>query len=159
MNNGERRGPLTLGLCLLLLAGLTVCAYAKVPNGYRDIKLGMTKPDVVGIMGKSRHHSFYEDRGTEISEIIRGDDLFRFATYRFDREGMLVEIGLEMREILGRDSIIDRFNRQHGLRLTPLGREAEGDHLVKVKGNKLFLIFRKQPPKTPQSAQAARGEK
>ena len=159
MNIGVRRGPLILGLCLLLLAGLSICAYAKVPNGYRDIKLGMTKPDVVGIMSKSRQHSFFEDRGTEISEIIRGDELFRFATYRFDGEGKLVEIGLEMREILGRDLIIDKFNHQHGLRLTPVGSETEGDRLVEVKGNKLLLIFRKQPRKPPKSAQASRGSK
>jgi hypothetical protein len=159
MNIGVRRYPLIMGLCLLLLAGLSICAYAKVPTGYRDIKLGMTKPDVVGILSKSRLHSFFEDRGTEISEIIRGDELFRFATYRFDSEGKLVEIGLEMREILGRDLIIDKFNRQHGLQLTPLGSEKEGDRLVAVKGNRLLLIFRKKPQKPPKSAQASRRAK
>jgi len=43
MNNGLNRLLLRIGLCVLLSAGILGLAWGKVPEGYRDIKLGMKK--------------------------------------------------------------------------------------------------------------------
>ena len=53
-------------------------------QGIGEIKLGMNKTEVLDLMQKGPIHFSFDDLGGEISEIVRGDDLFRFATYRFD---------------------------------------------------------------------------
>jgi hypothetical protein len=122
-------------------AASLVCA--KVPDGYRDIKLGMSKDAVLGLMEKSPLHFAFEDRGMEIGEVVRGDKWFRYATYKFDSNGRLVEIDLDMREVLGREKIIEAYNRANNLRLTPLDAETEGNRLISVKDNKLVILYRK----------------
>jgi hypothetical protein len=154
----ERRFWLAVvfGLCLFMVAGLTLSAAAKVPDGFRDVKLGMQKARVLDLMAKSPVHFSYEDRGNEIGEIVRGDNLFRYATYRFDAGGRLIEIGLDMREILGRDRILDLFNSTHGLSLSPEKGADENERSVAVKGNRLILLIKQVPPQASRSAEATR---
>jgi hypothetical protein len=137
MRNGLlwRTAACTLVLLLVSVTG----ALAKIPEGYRDVKLGMKKSEVVELLQKSPLHMSYDDLEGQIGEIIRGDDLFRYATYRFNRENVLVEIGLEMREILGRDRVLEVFNTQNGLALTPLQRTIESGRSVEVQDNSLVL--------------------
>ena len=134
---------MTLVVCLVAWAG-TSFASAKVPDGFKDIKLGMSKTQVLDLLQKSPNHFSFEDLGDEIGEIVRGDDLFRYATYRFSKEGELVEIGLEMREVLGRDKCIEAYNTQHGLQLTPVNKTCEADRSVEIHNNS--LIMRKAAP-------------
>jgi hypothetical protein len=130
-------------VCLAVVFASASLVVAKVPDGYRDIKLGMTKSVVLGLMEKSPLHFAFEDRGREIGEVVRGDKWFRYATYRFDPQGRLIEIGLDMREVLGRDKIIEAYNKANDLRLSPLDAETEENRLISVKDNKLILLYRK----------------
>lgn len=130
-----------LVVCLAIFTGVGSSALAGIPDGYRDIKLGMKKIQVLELMKKSPIHFSYDDMGVEIGEIIRGDKLFRYATYRFDKQGVLVEIGLQMREILGRDKVLDIFNRKHGLKISPKQRTVESDRSIEVKENGLIMRF------------------
>jgi hypothetical protein len=110
-----------------------------VPNAYRGVKLGMPKAEVIKVLKRSPGHFFYDDLGSEVAELIRGDDLFRHATYRFDDSGILVEIALQMREILGRQKVLQIYDEQHGLNLSSLKGTREGDHIIEVKGNRLIM--------------------
>ncbi|HMK37613.1 MAG TPA: hypothetical protein VK463_21250 [Desulfomonilaceae bacterium] len=150
MNNGIVRS-MTMALCLLFLAGSAFAA-AKLPEGYRDIKLGMSKSQVIDLLQKSPMHFSYDDLGEEIGEIIRGDDLFRYATYHFDKEGILVEIGLQMREIIGRDRCIEMYNTQNGLALSPVQGTVEADRSIEVREN--CLVMKKT---TDQNTRSAKG--
>ncbi len=123
----------------ILLTGICSPALAGIPDGYRDIKLGMNKIQVLDLMKKSPVHHSYDDMGHEIGEIIRGDKLFRYATYRFDTQGVLVEIGLQMREILGRDKVLDLFNRKHGLKVSPHQGTVELNRSIEVRDNGLIM--------------------
>ncbi len=128
-----------LVVCVGVLTGICSPALADIPDGYRDIKLGMNKVEVLSLMKKSPIHASYDDLGGEIGEIIRGDKLFRYATYRFDAQGVLVEIGLEMREILGRDKVLDLFNQKHGLRISPSHGTIELNRSIEVRENGLIM--------------------
>lgn len=150
MNSGMGRLSIAFSLFLLLLTGATVHASAKVPEGYRDIKLGMNRSQVVELLQKSPIHFSYDEIGGEIGEIVRGDDLFRFATYKFDKEGVLVEIGLQMREVLGRDRCLELYNTQHGLQVTPLKSTSNSNVTLEVKDNS--LIMKKNTGKDTRSA-------
>jgi hypothetical protein len=149
MNNGMVRFSILIGLCLVFVAGSALAA-AKVPEGYRDIKLGMSKTQVLDLLQKSPIHFSFDDLGDEIGEIIRGDDLFRYATYRFDGEGALVEIGLQMREVVGRERCVELFNTQHGLALSPLQSTVEADRIIEVRENS--LVMKKSKEKSTRSA-------
>jgi hypothetical protein len=149
MNNGVVRFSILIGLCLVFVAGSALAA-AKVPEGYRDIKLGMSKTQVLDLLQKSPIHFSFDDLGEEIGEIIRGDDLFRYATYRFDGEGALVEIGLQMREVVGRERCVELFNNQHGLSLSPLQSTVEADRIIEVRENS--LVMKKSKEKSTRSA-------
>ncbi len=140
---------ITLVVCLAAWAGLS-SASTKIPDGYKDIKLGMTKTQVLDLLQKTPNHFSFEDMGEEIGEIVRGDDLFRYATYRFSKEGELVEISLQMREILGREKCIETFNNQHGLQLTPVCKIVEADYCVEVRDNS--LIMKRNPEKDTRAA-------
>jgi hypothetical protein len=135
---------------VIAIAVVGTSAFARVPEGYRDIKLGMNKSQVLGLLQQSPLHFTYDDMGDEIGEIIRGDDLFRYALYRFDGEGVLIEIGLEMREILGRDRVLELYNSQHGLKLTPRHATVEADFSIEVRDNS--LVMKKIPVKDTRSA-------
>jgi hypothetical protein len=138
-----KRGRLSfsLVLCISLVVALMMeaGAIAKIPGGYRDVKLGMNKTQVLDLLEKNRTHYSYDDVGQEIREIVRGDDLFRYATYLFNGEGILVQIGLQMREILGRDKVLQLYNSQHGLNLTPQHSTVEADMSIEVKDNALVM--------------------
>jgi hypothetical protein len=149
MKNGVARSSITALLCLGFLTA-SALASTKIPEGYRDVKLGMTKTQVLDLMQKSPIHFSYDDLGEEIGEIIRGDDLFRYATYRFDQDGTLVEIGLQMREIVGRDRCIELFNSQYGLQLSPVQGTVEADRSIEVRDNS--LIMKKSKDKNTRSA-------
>jgi hypothetical protein len=140
---------MTLVVCLVAWAGIS-CASAKVPDGFKDIKLGMSKTQVLDLLQKSPNHFSFEDMGEEIGEIVRGDDLFRYATYRFSKEGELVEIDLEMREVLGREKCIETYNSQHGLQLTPLNKTSEADRIIEIHNNR--VIVRKAADKETRAA-------
>ncbi|MDQ7781923.1 MAG: hypothetical protein RDU20_03525 [Desulfomonilaceae bacterium] len=142
-----------LMVCACILAGTCSSALAGIPEGYRDIKLGMNKGEVLNVMKNSPIHFSYDDMGREIGEIVRGDNLFRYATYRFDAQGILVEIGLQMREILGRDKVLDMFNRQHGLKISPSHGTVELDRSIEVRDNGLIM---KMNPNADQ--RSAKGE-
>jgi hypothetical protein len=150
MNNGMGRLSMAFFLCLLFLVGSVVQASAKVPEGYRDIKLGMNRPQVMELLQKSPIHFSYDDIGGEIGEIVRGDDLFRFATYKFDKDGVLVEIGLQMREVLGRDRCLEIYNSQHGIQVTPMKSATDSNVTLEVKENS--LIMKKNSGKDTRSA-------
>jgi hypothetical protein len=128
-----------MAVCVIVIAAACTSAVARVPEGYRDIKLGMNKAQVLGLLQQGPLHFSYDDMGDEVGEIIRGDDLFRYASYRFNSEGILVEIGLEMREILGRDRVLELYNNQHGLKLTPLQAMVEADFSIEVRDNCLVM--------------------
>jgi hypothetical protein len=136
--------------CLVLFLGLCGGASARVPDGYRGVKLGMPKAEVIKVLKRSHGHFQYDDLGAEVGELIRGDDLFRHATYRFDDSGVLVEIALEMREVLGRRKVLHIYGEQYGLNLSGLKGTREGDHLIEVKGNR--LIMKKGPMATVRAA-------
>ncbi len=119
--------------------GLISSAWAKIPQDFRGVKLGMAKPQVVEILDKTPGHLSYVDVGGQLGEIIRHDRLFRYATYKFDTNGKLVEIALEMREILGREKVLEMFNKEHDLNLSQDKGVVEGDLLVEVKGNQLLM--------------------
>jgi len=152
MQNGLIRFLVRFVPATLIAIGLCTGAGATIPDGFKDIKLGMQKAQVLDILQKASGHSSYDDLGEEIGEIIRNDDLFRFATYRFNSEGMLVEIGLEMREILGKDSVLEQFGMQYGLKLSPLAPTVESDRSIEVRNNCLVLKKSRDP-----KARAAKG--
>lgn len=139
MNYGPPRLSLLYGLCLMLVLGLSGAVSAKVPEGHRDIRLGMNKDQVLELLKKSPIHFSYEEMGDEIAEIIRGDELFRFATYRFDHSGVLVEIGLQMREVVGRDRVLELFGSRNGLTLSPAKAVVDANHSVEVRDNRLIM--------------------
>lgn len=139
MNIGVARVSGIVVMCVVVLTGICSSALAGIPDGYRDIKLGMNKGEVLNVMKKSPVHFSYDDKGREIGEIVRGDKLFRFATYRFDTQGVLVEIGLQMREILGRDKVLDLFNRKYGLKVSPRQRTMEMNRIIEVRDNGLIM--------------------
>ena len=150
MNNGMARLSIVSVICLILVAATSFNAFAKVPEGYRDIKLGMNKTQVLELLQKSPMHFSYDDNGVEIGEIIRGDDLFRFATYKFDPDGVLVEIGLQMREILGRDKCLEIYNSQNGLQLSPM--KSSGDSNISIEVHENSLVMKRNSGKDTRSA-------
>jgi len=131
---------------------LTTVSWARVPNGFRDIRLGMPKTQVIKILKKSAMHFSYEDMGEQVGEIVRGNKMFRYATYRFDSGGRLVEIGLQMREIMGTDKVLELFNSRHGLKLSPAKSSVQDDLIIEVRGNS--LIMRGISSKGTRSAEA-----
>jgi hypothetical protein len=139
MQNGLIRLVVMFVPAVLAAIGLCTAAAATIPDGFKDIKLGMQKGQVLDILQKGHGHASYDDLGDEISEIIRNDDLFRFATYRFNADGLLVEIGLEMREILGKESVLEKFGMQCGLKLSPLAPTVDSDRSIEVRNNCLVL--------------------
>jgi hypothetical protein len=149
MNNGIVRFSILVSLCLAFVAGSAFAA-AKVPDGYRDIKLGMSKAQVLSILQKSPLHFSYDDLGGQIGEIIRGDNLFRYATYTFDNKGALVQIGLQMREVVGRTRCIKIFNSEHGLKLSPLQSTVQGARIIELHNNS--VVLRKFNEKDTRSA-------
>ena len=140
---------ITVLVCLSAWA-TTASASSKIPDSYKDVKLGMSKTQVLDLLQKAPNHFSFEDMGDEIGEIVRGDELFRYATYRFNKEGELVEISLQMREIIGREKCIETFNTQHNLQLTPVCKIIEADNSVEVKDN--TLILKKTAEKDTRSA-------
>jgi hypothetical protein len=150
MNSASARFSIIMILCVIVTVAICTSAAARVPEGYRDIKLGMNKSQVLSLLQQSPLHFTYDDMGDEVGEIIRGDDLFRYALYHFDGEGILVEIGLEMREILGRERVLELYNSQHGLKLSPRQATVEADFSIEVRDN--CLIMKKTPGKDTRSA-------
>ncbi len=126
-------------VCMLLVFGMAAVASAKIPEGFRDIKLGMQKSQVLDLLKKSPRHFSYDELGGQIGEIIRGDDLFRYATYRFDDKGVLVEIRLHMREILGKERVLEVFNAQHDLKLGSVPKAVESGVSIEVQDNSLVM--------------------
>jgi len=153
MRNGLSRLTISLCLCLAAVGFMAVSAFAKIPEGHRDVKLGMNKAQVLEVLKKNPMHTSYDDMGVEIGEIIRGDDLFRFATYRFDGSGTLVEIDLQMREILGRDRVIERFNDLNGLKVSPSQAVVDQGRAVEVRDNR--VILRISPVKGAQASKTS----
>jgi len=139
MRNGVDRVCGFPVLCLAIVLAISSQSWAKVPDGYRDVKLGMTKLQVIEILKKKSTALSWDDRGNEIGEIVREDTLFRYATYRFDKNNVLVEIGLEMREVLGRDKVLEQYNSKYGLNVSPTQKSVEADRSVEVRGNGLVI--------------------
>jgi hypothetical protein len=139
MTAGPSRVCGMIVMCLFIIAGLSAPATAKLPEGFRDVKLGMTKDQVLELLKKNPSHFSYDDRGSEIGEIVRGDNLFRYATYRFNKDRELVEISLQMREVIGRDHVLQTFNSKHGLHISPHQKTVEANHSIEVNGNGVFL--------------------
>lgn len=150
MNSATARLGSIVILCVIVVAAAFSSAEAKIPEGYRDIKLGMNKGQVLGLLQQSPLHFSYDDMGDEIGEIIRGDNLFRYAMYHFNSEGILIEIGLEMREILGRDRVLKLFNSQHSLSLSPRQAMVDVDSSIEVRNNS--VVMKKVPPRDTCSA-------
>jgi len=137
-------GPTFIGAIIFLfcLSVTAVCfAGPKAPEGYRNVKLGMTKPQIIDILKKEPGNDSFEEMGDEIGEIIRNDNLFRFAIYKFDSQGELIEIDLQMREILGRDKVLELFNAQHGLNIEPSKKFVESNRAIEVQDNKIIIKF------------------
>jgi hypothetical protein len=126
-------------VCLVIALAISSPSWATVPDGFRDIKLGMNKVQVMEILTKGSIHFSYDDRGNEIGEIVRGDNMFRYATYRFDKDNVLVEIGLQMREVIGRDKVLEQYNSTYGLNVSLSHRIVEANRSVEVKGNGLII--------------------
>lgn len=139
MRKGAGRSCGIMVLCALLLVGICCPALAKIPEGYRDVRLGMDKPQVIELLKKSPVHFSYDDRGDEIGEIIRGDNLFRYATYKFNGQNRLVEIGLQMREVIGRDTVLRIYNKKYGLQISPHQRTVQDNRSIEVVGNGLIM--------------------
>jgi len=99
----------------------------------------MDRTEVIRILETTPGHLAYQDLGSRLGEVIRGDKLFRHALYTFDVNNRLVEIALEMREIVGADQVLTVFNKEHGLALTRDKSTVEGDFSVEVRGNKLVM--------------------
>jgi hypothetical protein len=144
MSGGRTRLSVIMSFTVLMLVALSTSVWAKALDGFRDVKLGMEKSKVLEVLRKSPTHFSFDDLGNEIGEIIRGDDLFRYATYRFNEKQLLVEIDLQMREVLGRDRVIELFNSRQGLKLSPLQTTVVENMSIEVKDN--ALIIRMVPP-------------
>lgn len=138
-----RYGRTVVAVCILVCMLFVGCmigeALSKVPEGFRDVKLGMQKTQVLDVLQKNPRHFSYDDMGAQIGEVIRGDDLFRYAAYRFDEQGTLVEIRLQMREILGRDRVLEIFNSQHNLKLGAVPRFVESGLSIELQENSLVI--------------------
>ena len=65
-----------------------------------------------------------------------------------------MEIALQMREILGRDRVLDLDNKQLGLHISPLKGTVESNLSIEVHGN--LVVMRMAPSKDTRSAQAKR---
>lgn len=139
MSKGLSLIPLRMVLCILIMACFSSLALGKIPEGYKDVKLGMKKTQVLDLLQKSPVHFSYDDLGGQIGEIIRGDDLFRYATYIFNDEGVLIEISLQMREILGRERVLELYNSQHGLKVGPLEGMVESGLSIEVHDNSVVM--------------------
>ena len=139
MIGGRIRLSVIMSLALLVLVALSTSVWAKPIDGFRDVKLGMEKTKVLEILRKSPTHFSFDDLGNEIGEIIRGDDLFRYATYRFNDRQLLIEIDLQMREVLGRDKVIEQFNTRQGLKLSPLQTTVVENMSIEVRDNAVVM--------------------
>ncbi len=139
MNLGCRRLRLMVLMACSCYFLSPVVLFAKMPEGFKDIKLGMKRSHIVEALSKSPGHYSFEELGDEITEVIRGDNLFRFAIYRFNAEDELTEIDLQMREILGRDRVLEIYNTEHGLSLSPNKVSVEANKSIEVKDNRLIL--------------------
>ncbi len=155
MKGGTARVFMFFSACLLV-GIFSLAASAKTLEGYRDVKLGMTKAQVLEVLQKSPMHFSYEDSGNEVGEIVRGDDLFRYATYKFDKSGALVEIDLQMREVMGRDRCIETYNSQNGMQVSPSKRCATGSITIEVKDN--LITMKKKAPNGAGTKSAASRE-
>jgi len=154
MSGGRTRLSVIISFTLLMLVALSTTVWAKAFDGFRDVKLGMEKSKVLEILRKSPTHFSFDDLGNEIGEIIRGDELFRYATYRFNEKQLLVEIDLQMREVLGRDRVIELFNSRQGLKLSPLQTTVVENMSIEVKEN--AVIIRMVPTPDTRAAKESR---
>ncbi len=139
MSYGKTIVSVGILMCMLVVGCMVGEALSKVPEGFRDIRLGMQKSQVLDVLQKNPRHFSYDDMGAQIGEVVRGDDLFRYATYRFDEQGILFEIKLQMREILGRDRVLEVFNAQHNLRLGSVPRFVESGFSIELQENSLII--------------------
>ena len=155
MKRGIARFSATvIGITLLSMVALSATVWAKALDGFRDVKLGMAKTKVLEVLRKSPAHFSFDEMGNEIGEIIRGDDLFSYATYRFNEGELLVEIDLQMREVLGRDRVLELFNSRNGLKLTPFQTTVVDTMSIEVKEN--ALIMRMVPSSDTRAAKDGR---
>jgi hypothetical protein len=136
---------LTVFFCSMVLS--VSFAGSNAPEGYRNVKLGMTKPQILEILKKDPGSDSFEELGDEIGEIIRNDNLFRFAAYKFDPNGALVEIDLQMREILGRDKVLEIFNAQYGLSISATKKFVGANRAIEVQDNRLVIKVASDNPK------------
>lgn len=139
MDLGCRRVGLFILVMLVFSFSCPSFLLAKMPEGYKDIKLGMKRSQIVELLSKSPSHYSFEELGEDITEVIRGDNLFRFAIYRFNSEDELTEIDLQMREIMGRDRVLEIYNTEHGLTLSPNKVSFEANKSIEVKENRLII--------------------
>lgn len=154
MNSGCRQaGPYIFVLCILSFI-FPCSTLAKMPDGHKDVKLGMKRPQIVELLSKSPGHYSFEELGDDITEVIRGDNLFRFAIYRFNAEDELTEIDLQMREIMGRDRVLEIYNTEHGLTLTPNKISVESNKSIEVRDNRLIIKLASERDK--RSAQGSK---
>ena len=51
----------------------------------------------------------------------------------------MTEIDLQMREILGRDRVLEIYNTEHGLSLSPNKVSVEANKSIEVKDNRLIM--------------------
>lgn len=139
MNQGCRRICLFVLIACIVAFAFPNSILAKMPEGYKDVKLGMKRSQIVELLSKSPGHYSFEELGDDITEVIRGDNLFRFAIYRFNSEDELTEIDLQMREIMGRERVLELYNTEHGLTLSPNKVSVESNKSIEVRDNRLIL--------------------
>lgn len=129
-----------LGLVVLLvaLAPSLTCA-AKMLKGFRGIELGMQSEYVEETLkARGSGHDIIVNANT-MSAAVRDNKLFRHAHYRFDDKGRLTEIVLIMREVLGRDRVLEELKKSYDLTLSTKRSVTKDGVCVTVKGNALSI--------------------
>lgn len=114
-------------------------ALSKTIKGFQGIELGMNRAEALHAVQGIDARNIVNSGGGEISVLVRNSRLFRHAHYRFNRKGVLTEIDLAIREVLGKDKVLDALQKSYGMRLNREGSAVVDGVQISVTGNTISL--------------------
>jgi len=132
--------PNKLCICCILL-GMLVALFpatssAKVLRGFQGIELGMKRSQAIDVLqGLKGNEPAVLTEPNGFSFLVKNSKLFRHAHYRFDENGILTEILLTMREVLGKEKILEELNKTYNLELVDKGSVVREGVIFSVQGN------------------------
>lgn len=125
-------------VCLILLAGPAAIP-AEGLDGFQGARIGMRLEQVLAELRSQRREPAVMTARHFMSRPVRDNRLFRHADYRFDDDGVLREIALTMREVLGRKEALKLFNTSYKMKVSPDRSVVRDGLVISVQGNKLLI--------------------